>query len=62
MNSIEIQHWACKFMNIETNIRNAVKSAHKSCGEFYSKVFNISANDKKPKNSIFLHTIANIIE
>ena len=47
---------------IETNIRNAVKSAHKSCGEFYSKIFNISANDKKPKNSIFLHTIANIIE
>ena len=43
---------------VETNIRNAINFAHSVRNNFYSQFFDLS---KKPKNSIFLHTILNII-
>lgn len=46
---------------IEVNIRNAIKSAHLKHNECYSKIFKYDL-DKKPKNSVFLHTILNFIQ
>lgn len=45
---------------VEVNIRNAIKYAHKIQNNYYIKIFGSSSNNKKPKNSIFLHTIAKI--
>lgn len=43
---------------VEANIRNAINFAHSIHNNFYSKFFDLNI---KPKNSIFLHTILNII-
>ena len=45
-------------MCVETNIRNAINFAHSSHNNFYSQFFDLS---KKPKNSVFLHTILSIM-
>ena len=45
---------------VEVNIRNAIKYAHKIQNNYYIKLFGSSSNNKKPKHSIFLHTIAKI--
>ena len=42
---------------VEANIRNSILSAHKTCNEPYKKIFNISSEDKKPKNSVFLNIL-----
>lgn len=45
---------------VEINIRNAIKYAHKIQNNYYIKLFGNNNNNKKPKNSVFLHTIAKI--
>ena len=47
---------------VEANIRNSILSAHKNRTEMYKKIFNISSNDKKPKNSIFLNVLFRYLE
>ena len=47
---------------VEINIRNAIKHAHKIKNDFYLKTFGKSIKLKKPKNSVFLHTLANYYE
>ena len=42
---------------VESNVRNAIKSAHRLYNNYYSKFFDISKSDRRPKNSIFFHTI-----
>lgn len=43
---------------VETNIRNAINLAHSAHNDFYAQFFDLN---KKPKNSVFLHTILNIM-
>lgn len=45
---------------VEINVRNAIKHAHKVQNNYYLKIFGESKNSKKPKNSIFLYTIAEL--
>ena len=45
---------------VEINVRNAIKHAHKIQNNYYFKIFGKSKINKKPKNSIFLHTIAKL--
>ena len=45
---------------VEINVRNAIKHAHKIQNNYYLKVFDKLENNQKPKNSIFLYTIANL--
>ena len=47
---------------VEINIRNAIKHAHKIQNNYYIKIFGESAKLKKPKNSVFLYTIADYSE
>lgn len=47
---------------VEVNIRNAICIAHKICNKHYIETFKVLNLNKKPKNSIFLHTILNSLE
>lgn len=45
---------------VEINIRNAIKYAHDNKNHYYINMFGNFNNFKKPKNSVFLNTIARI--
>jgi len=45
---------------VEINVRNAIEHAHKIQNNYYFEIFGESKNKKKPKNSVFLYTIANL--
>ena len=47
---------------VEANIRNSILLTHKNCNEFYRKIFDVSPDDKKPKNSVFLNILIRYLE